>query len=147
MSKNTLDLDTSGIEELINRLKKLEGDVKSAVTDALEQAAETVEEDTREAIQPQNLPALGKFQSKDKDTEKAIVTGAKVTWHGTAAEINVGFDYSKPGAGGFLITGTPRMKPDKALNKIYKQKKYMKQLQTDMGAVVSDYIREKMEGG
>ena len=58
MSKNTLDLDTSGIEELINKLKKLEGDVKSAVTDALEQAAETVEEDTREAIQPQNLPAL-----------------------------------------------------------------------------------------
>lgn len=147
MSKNTLNLDTSGLDELINKLKKLEGDVKGAVTDALEQAAQTVEEDTREAVQPQYLPAQGKYQGKEKDTEKAIVTGAKVTWHGTTAEINVGFDYSKPGAGGFLITGTPRMKPDKALQKIYKQKKYMAQLQADMGAVVSDYIREKMEGG
>ena len=147
MSKNTLNLETSGLDELINKLKKLEGDVKGAVTDALEQAAQTVEEDTREAVQPQYLPAHGKYQGKEKDTEKAIVTGAKATWHGTTAEINVGFDYSKPGAGGFLITGTPRMKPDKALQKIYKQKKYMAQLQADMGAVVSDYIREKMEGG
>lgn len=146
MSKNTLNLDTSGLEELVNKLKKLEGDIKGAVTDALEQAAETIEEDTREAIQPQNLPALGKYQSKDKDTEKAIVTGAKVTWTGSTAEINVGFDYSKPGAGGFLITGTPRMKPDKALQKIYKQKKYMTQLQADMGEVVSGYIKKQMEG-
>lgn len=146
MSKNTLNLDTSGLEELVNKLKKLEGDIKGAVTDVLEQAAETIEEDTREAIQPQNLPALGKYQSKDKDTEKAIVTGAKVTWTGSTAEINVGFDYSKPGAGGFLITGTPRMKPDKALQKIYKQKKYMTQLQADMGEVVSGYIKKQMEG-
>lgn len=147
MSKNTLNLDTSGLDELINKLKKLEGDVKGAVTDALEQAAQTVEEDTREAVQPQHLPAKGKYQGKEKNTEKSIVTGAKVIWTGSKAEIPVGFDYSKPGAGGLLITGTPRMKPDKALQKIYKQKKYMAHLQADMGAVVSDYIREKMEGG
>lgn len=147
MSKNTLNLDTSGLDELINKLKKLEGDVKGAVTDAMEQAAQTIEEDTREAVQPPNLPAMGKYQGKEKDTEKAIVTGAKVTWSGTTAEINVGFDYSKPGAGGFLITGTPRMAPDKALNKIYKQKKYMTQLQADMGEVVNDYIKKQMEGG
>ena len=68
MSKNTLNLDTSGLDELINKLKKLEGDVKGAVTDAMEQAAQTIEEDTREAVQPPNLPAMGKYQGKEKDT-------------------------------------------------------------------------------
>lgn len=142
--KNTLNLDTSGIEALITRLEGLGGNVKKAVEDALEQAAETINDDTRDAMQISNLPAGGKYSRGN--TLKSVIDNPKVTWNGTQAEIPVGFDYSKPGAGGLLITGTPRMKPNAALQQIYKRKTYMNKIQADMAAVVDDYIREKMEG-
>lgn len=142
--RNTLKLDLSGFNELITKLEGLQGDVNKAVTDALEQAAETIEFDTKDAIEKSNLPAKGKYSTDE--TKESIVENAKVTWSGTLAEIGVGFDFGKPGAGGYLITGTPRMKPDYELQKIYKRKRYISQIQNDMADVVNDYIVEKMEG-
>ena len=142
--KNTLNLDTSGIETLITRLEGLGGGVKKAVEDALDQAGETISDDTKEAMNTANLPAGGKYSRGN--TLKSIVENPKVTWNGTQAEIPVGFDYSKPGAGGLLITGTPRMKPNAALQTIYKRKTYTSKIQADMAEVVDGYIREKMEG-
>lgn len=144
MARNTLKLQMGGFEELISKLDHLQGDVRKAVTDAMEQAGETIGEDTIEAVEKSNLPAEGAYSKGN--TENAIVSNPHVQWSGTQAEIGVGFDYSKKGAGGFLITGTPRMKPDYALQKIYKQKKYMNQIQRDMAEVVTDYITDKMEG-
>lgn len=146
MARNTLKLQLSGFEELLTKLDKLGGDLKKVTTNALEQAGETIEWDTKEAVQKPNLPAKGKYSSKRKDTEKSIVENPKVVWSGTQAEINVGFDYGKPGAGGFLITGTPRMKPDYALQKIYKRKAYMSQIQKDMSEIVNDAIVDRMGG-
>jgi len=143
--KNTLNLDTKGLEELITKLDELEGDVKEVVTDALEQAAETIEYDTLDALQKANLPAGGKYS--DGDTEKSVVRRSQVKWEGAYASVNVGFDYGKQGAGGLLITGTPKMKPDNKLNKIYKGKRYMKQIQNDMAEIIQDAINEKLEGG
>ena len=59
----------------------------------------------------------------------------------------VGFDYSKKGAGGFLISGTPRMRPDTELQRIYRRKKYMRDIQNDMAEVVQDYIAKALKGG
>lgn len=145
MSRNTLKLDTSGLDSMIDRLKKLSGDVQTAVTDALEQSGETITEDTRDAVSASNLPAGGQYSTGA--TADSIVE-AKVMWiGGTQAEMGVGFDYAKKGAGGFLITGTPRMRPDYALQKMYKQKTYMRKIQQDMIDVVEDYIVDAMEGG
>lgn len=145
MGRNTLKLKTDGFEKMIDHLKQLDGDVQTAVTDALEQAGETITEDTQEAVTSANLPAGGKYSTGD--TANSIVA-PKVTWvGGTMAEMGVGFDYSKNGAGGFLISGTPRMKPDTALQKIYKRKKYMTDLQQDMIDVVQDYIVDALKGG
>lgn len=144
MARNTLKLQLGGFQELITKLDLLQGDVKKAVTDALEQTGETIGEDTVDAVDNANLPAKGEY-SKGQ-TKASIITNPTVHWSGNQAEIGVGFDYSKKGAGGFLITGTPRMKPDYALQKIYKRKKYMNQIQNDMADVVNDYIQEKMEG-
>ncbi len=144
MGRNTLKLDTSGFEDMIDRLKKLGGDVQKAVTDALEQAGETITEDTRDAVTAPNLPAGGKY-SKGYTADSII--DPKVIWiGGTQAEMGVGFDYAKKGAGGFLITGTPRMRPDYALQKMYKQKTYMRKIQQDMIDVVEDYITDAMGG-
>lgn len=144
MARNTLKLQLGGFQELITKLDSLQGDVKKAVTDALEQTGETIGEDTVDAVDNDNLPAKGEY-SKGQ-TKASIITNPLVHWSGNQAEIGVGFDYSKKGAGGFLITGTPRMKPDYELQKIYKRKKYMNQIQNDMADVVNDYIIEKMEG-
>jgi len=141
--RNTLNLETKGFEELVTKLEGLNGDVKKVVTDALEQAAETIEEDTREAMSAKYLPAKGIYSQGD--TKESIVE-PDVSWSGTKAEVGVGFDYSEKGAGGFLISGTPRMQPDTALEKIYVRKKYMKQIQQDMMDVVQDAIDRKLGG-
>lgn len=142
MGRNILKLDTKGIEELITRLDQLNGNVKEAVDDVLTQAGETIRDDTREAIQPQHLPAGGKYSNGD--TDNSIIDYPKVEWSGTIAEIGVGFDFGKPGAGGYLISGSPKMKPDYELQRIYKQKKYMRSLQKDMGDLISVYIEEAL---
>lgn len=145
MGRNTLKLQTDGFERMIDHLKQLDGDVQTAVTDALEQSGETITEDTQDAVSESNLPAGGKYSIGN--TADSIVS-PKVTWvGGTLAEMGVGFDYAKKGAGGFLITGTPRMRPDTALQKIYKRKKYMNAIQQDMIDVVQDYIVDALKGG
>lgn len=141
--RNTLRLDTSGFEELIVKLDELQGDVKKVVTDALLQAAETVHDDTIDALDNEFLPRQGIYSTGQT---KTTVVKPKVEWSGTLAEAPVGFDYGEKGAGGFLISGTPRMQPDRKLEQIYTRKKYMRQLQEDMQEVVSDYIMDKMEG-
>lgn len=141
--RNTLRLDTSGLEALIVKLDSLNGDVKTAVTDALMQAAETIHDDTLDALSDEFLPRQGAYSTGQT---KTTVAEPKVEWSGTVAEAPVGFDYGEKGAGGFLISGTPRMQPNRQLEQIYTRKKYMKKLQDDMQEVVSDYIMDKMEG-
>lgn len=142
--RNTLKLTTSGFDELITKLDELGGDIMGVVEDALIQAGETIGDDTVEAVDEAYLPAEGKYSKGD--TKKSIIRKPKVEWKGTTASVGVGFDYSKPGAGGFLITGTPRMKPDYELQKIYKKKQYMKQIKSGMIEIVQNAIAEKMGG-
>lgn len=141
--RNTLRLDTSGFEELIVKLDSINGNVKKAVTDALLQASETVRDDTVDSLAPQYMPHQGIFSTGET---KSSVSNPEVIWEGTTAVAPVGFDYGEKGAGGFLISGTPRMQPNSALEEIYTRKRYMKRLQTDMQEVVTDYIVRKMEG-
>lgn len=142
--RNTLKLDTSGFVEMLRKLDSLGGDVKKATQDALLQASETIYEDTIDAMQKSNLPAGGKYSRGT--TMESIIRDAQVTWEGLVGSVPVGFDFSKPGAGGFLITGTPKMQPDKELHRMYKQKKYMRDIQNDMGDVIMDFVTNAMEG-
>lgn len=143
MARNTLKLDTKGFEDLVRRFEKLGGNAKEIVGEALERAGDKIEKDTIAAVQRKNLPRKGKFSKGN--TERSIVRDSKTTWSGTMAEIGVGFDYSKPGAGGYLITGTPRMQPDRELHKMYRQKAYMRQIQNEMMETVSEKIKQEME--
>ena len=145
MGRTTLKLDTSGFEELINRYKKLGGDIKPITEKAPEKVGNKITEDTIEGVQKKNLPQKGKYSKGN--TETSIVRNPKTTWSGETASISVGFDYSKPGAGGFLITGTPRMRPAPLLNAIYKRKAYMRHIQEEMIEVVQAAINERIEDG
>lgn len=144
MGKNLLRLDTSGFEEYVAKLEKLEADVKPIVTEALNKAGVKITSDTTNAVAEPDLPRGGKYSTGE--TKASIIQNPQTTWSGSIAEIGVGFDFDKPGAGGFLITGTPRMAPDKALNKIYKSKKYMKDVQQEMGETFQKEVIKRMGG-
>lgn len=143
MARNTLKLDTTGFESMLRKLDGLGGNVREAVQEALTKAGETISSDTVSALDAANLPAGGSYSKGD--TRAAVITDAQVRWEGLTGYIPVGFDFSRPGAGGFLITGTPRMRPDYALQKMYKQKKYMNQIQKDISNIILDYVIEAME--
>lgn len=144
MARNTMRLDVKGFESILLKLDSLGGDVQKAVGDALSQASETITEDTEAALDAANLPAHGKYSTGM--TRESIIHDSQVRWEGLIGWVPVGFDFSKPGAGGFLITGTPRMRPDYQLQKMYKQKKYMNQIQKDISDVIMDYVVEAMGG-
>lgn len=144
MGRNILKLDTSGFEAMLTKLEGLGGDVQRMTEAALQKAASKIQTDTEAAVAPGNLPAGGRYYTAR--TEGSIIRGAGVEWEGLVAWVPVGFDFGAPGAGGFLIAGTPRMKPDAALRKIYKGKAYMNELQKLMADEVLDEIMRRMEG-
>lgn len=123
MARNMLRLDTSALEEYIDKLESVNGNLEKVVEKALLKAGEQVTQDTLDAIQPQNLPHGGKYSNGD--TEKSIEKNPTVQKEGTTLSIGVGFDFGKKSAGGFLITGTPKMRPVTQLQRIYKGKRYM----------------------
>lgn len=138
-----MKLDTSGFTEILSRIDRLGGDVNRIVEKELKEAGDKINRDTLEAMSPGNLPAHGRYSTGA--TRDSVITDAQVTWDGSKAFVPIGFDFSKPGAGGFLITGTPRMRPNPVLNKMFRQKKYMAEIQKEMQEAAWDEVLRLME--
>ena len=130
---------------MMKRLDSLGGDVRGAVDEALGKAAETVRQDTIAATQKPNLPRQGKYSNDVTIT--SIAQDTSVHWEGQTAWVPVGFDFRRPGAGGYLITGTPKMQPAPQLHRMYKQKQYMAGIQKQIGEVITQHVVDKMAGG
>jgi len=128
--KNWISIDMYAFADYADKLDKLGADLKKVLGEAMEEGAAKVEEDVLKAIEPANLPEKGKY-SRGK-TKESVIKDAKVKWSGSYGEIGVGFDKSKPGAGGWLITGTPKMQPDQALAKIFQTKKYANKINDEI---------------
>ena len=137
--RNKFNIDWSQFEEYAVELEKYGQSVKQTFTDVMEQEVENVQADTLEAVSKANLPAHGKYSRGD--TEKAINLYPKAEWSGTMGSIGLGFDKTKPNAGTLLITGTPKMKPDRALEKIYVNKKYAKEMTDDIFEYFMDSLK------
>lgn len=142
--KNGISIDFGVFEEYAERLDNLGAELQPIFTDVMEQEGETVQEDTISALASANLPAQGNYSTGD--TKKSVDMTPKVIWEGSLGEIGLGFDKTKAGAGGWLVTGTPKMSPDYALEDIYGRKKYERQLRKSIMAYFEDKIAEIMEG-
>lgn len=142
MGKNKAKVKLEGFKELITRLDSLGGDVVEIAADALTQAGETIGWDTQEAATDPNMPAGGKYATGR--TEAAVLTTPKAEVSGNIIEVGAGFDYAKDGAGGILISGTPRMAPNYELKKIFKGTRYMNNIKNDIEDVVKDEIERKL---
>lgn len=142
--KNGLYIDFSNFEEFAEMLDNLGADLKEIFESAMEQAAETVQEDTISAMSKVNLPAEGKYSQGD--TLDSVIKDARVIWQGTVGEIGLGFDKTKPGAGGFLITGTPKMRPNYELEKIFGTRRYENQIKKDIETLLQEEIDVRQGG-
>ena len=143
-SRNGFSIDWSAFEDFAEQLDGLGADLKEIFTDVMEMEAETVQEDTKEATAKAFLPAHGIYSQED--TIKAVVQFPKATWAGTLGSIGMGFDKTKPNAGTFLITGTPRMQPDYKLEDIFVRKKYLKGMISDINDYFVDALDRAVKG-
>lgn len=137
--RNKFSIDWSQFEEYAAELEKYGQNVREVFTDVMEQEAENVQADTLDAVDNSNLPANGRY-SKGK-TARAIEQYPKAEWSGTMGSIGLGFDKTKPNAGTLLISGTPKMKPDYELEKIYVRKKYVKEMTDDIFNYFMDTLK------
>lgn len=119
--KRMMSVEFEGFEEVIKRLEKLDGDIKSTTEKALKETHRLVTKEAEEAAQVSNLPAKGRYSSGD--TLKSLKRDADILWTGTKAEVPVGFSISKGGLPSiFMMYGTPRyMKNQKMYNAIWGQ--------------------------
>lgn len=133
-------LELGGFDELITKLDEMGANVEDVVTEALESAGEDVGVRTKEAMANEYLPAHGEYSKEE--TIESVVVNPKCEWHGLIVEIGLGFDKVKNGVGSLLITGTPRMEPDRELEKIFVRKSYAKeingQIQDDLNSYIND---------
>lgn len=120
--KQMISIDFSNFADYADKLDQLGANLKSVFSKAMQEAAEKVQQDTIAALASANLPAHGRYSQGD--TRQAVVTNLIPKWEGSVGEVGLGFDKTKPGAGGFLITGTPKMRPDYALEKIFGTRRY-----------------------
>lgn len=139
--KSMLSIDFSNFAQYAERLEQLGANLKPIFERVLQEAAEKVQADTVAAMADANLPAGGRYHSKERETEASIIRDPKVDWQGYVGEIGLGFDKTKAGAGGFLITGTPKMRPNAALEKIYGRKTYEKQINKMIEKALQDEIK------
>lgn len=142
--RNAFYLDWSQFAEFAEDLDALGADLQRIFDDIMEQSAKTLQDDTFEAMDAKNLPAKGKY-SQGK-TKQAIERNPRVKWSGTRGDVGFGFDKTKVNAGSYLITGTPRMTPNYALEDIFVRKKYKKELVRDIMEYFMAEIEDRMGG-
>lgn len=141
--KNFIDIDFSAFEQYAEKLQDLDADLIPVFTEAMEEAGKKVAEDTNAAVQAANLPATGKFSRGA--TQESIINSPRVSWSGDLGTLPLGFDKTKPGSGGWLITGTPHMRPDYALEKIYGSKAYQRRIKRQIEQSLQKAIDERMK--
>lgn len=137
---NRMQLDVSGINELMKRIEKLGGQSKAIADEALKETHKIVTELAADAVQKQNLPAKGKYSTGD--TAKSLYKDAAVKWTGDIGAIDVGFSIRKGGlASIFLIYGTPRMKKSQKMYNAFYGKQTLKKVHDAQEKVLYDEIR------
>lgn len=102
-----LKVEFSGFDAVLEKLKKLEGDVVKTTEKALVETHRIVTEETK--------PAIARHKRSGR-TGQSLVDTPKVKWSGQTASVGVGFSIKDGGLPSiFLMYGTPRMKKDQKL--------------------------------
>lgn len=136
-----LDLDFSGFDSILDELNKMGEDAKAVTDDALREAFKIITRKAEDAIQKPNLPRQGKYSSGR--SEKSLVRDPKITWSGSVASVDVGFNIKKGGLPTiFMMYGTPRYMKVQALYDAF----FGEQTEAEIFAAVSETYAKKLGG-
>ena len=139
-----MKLEIQGLSELLNRIQTLDGNIRETTEKALRETHSIVTQKVETAMAKGNLPAKGKYSHGD--TLNALRRNADIEWHGSVAEVKVGFDINKGGLVSiFLMYGTPRMSPAKGLYSAFYGNRTRKEVVEAQENVFWDEIR-RLEG-
>ena len=136
-----LDLDFSGFDQILDELNKMGEDAQAVTDDALREAFKIITRKAEDAIQKPNLPRQGKYSSGR--SERSLVRDPKITWSGSVASVDVGFNIKKGGLPTiFMMYGTPRYMKVQALYDAF----YGEQTEAEIFAAVSETYAKKLGG-
>ena len=142
--KNGIHIDYSAFSDLIAQLDEYTDKVADIVAESMEEVGQTLAEETIDALGSANLPAKGVY-SRER-TIASVVTNPKAENQGSFVEIGLGFDKTKPGEGGLLVTGTPKMSPDYKLEAIYGTRKYETKMKKQIKQKLEEELSEAVGG-
>lgn len=107
MSGAKFKVEFEGFDEVMNRLKKLNGDMRGTTEKALKETHSIVTNKAQAAIAPHRRTGR---------TEASLYRAGDVRWSGETAFVWTGFPIHEGGLPSiFLMYGTPRMKKDQQL--------------------------------
>lgn len=138
MGKFKLDFD--GLTEMAKRLEKMNLSVKETTEEALKQTHTHVTNKIDNAMDNSRYNFSHTGRTKD-----SLQRNANVEWNGSTASVPVGFDIAGGGLPSiFLMHGTPKIAPDKALyNAVFgaQTRKEIADLQQNV------FVKKIIEGG
>lgn len=130
---NKTRIEFDGFEEVIARLSKLEGNVKNVTEKALKETHKVITKKAETAIAAHKLTGA---------TQKSLKKNAEISWAGSEASVETGFDISNGGLPSiFLMYGTPRMKKDQNLYNAFFGNKTKKEVMELQEKIFYDEIR------
>ena len=138
MAKNKMGLLFEGFEDVIKKLNDLGAHTKEITEKALKAS--------HEYVTPQLHTHMAKHRQTG-DTERSISETANVTWKGSVAEVDIGFQIRKGGLPSiFLMYGTPKMKKDTKLYNAVYGKTTQKKIAQIQEEIFYDAVQKAMEG-
>lgn len=141
-----MKLQIPDFNALAKQIEDVGGSVKKASEDALKETHRIVTDKLEQIMVPSNMPDHGVYWTGR--TRESIVRQPTVTWNGTKASVDVGFDIENGGLTSiFLMYGTPRMKPVPGLYDAIYGKATQTEIIEAQTRILHEAIYEAMGGG
>lgn len=147
MASHKFSIDFEEINNMLDDLKKVDGNVEEATEEALSKSHEYITPLIEKKLDKANLPAQGKYSTKDrKHSIKQIIKEPNIQWTGKTCTVDVGFSLDNSIVPIFLIYGGKggAVKGLKALLEGSKTKENVAEIQQE---VIYEAILKAMRGG
>lgn len=138
MAKMSIIFD--GFKDLAAEIDRSGGNLKEAVDEALLETQDWIQNNVRHAAAPYAGKGLKGYATGAM--YKTTIEDGRVEWHGTVAEVSVGFNLDEPGGWHsiFIMYGTPRIKKDQKVYNAIKGKQTLEEIAQLQEEVMRKYL-------